>query len=342
MWFLWNNSIEWWLWVQQGATGALKYIFRAYHIGFCKHKVLDRWIQVIKYITCTTWALIVIFHLLDEKLLRINNFDNCSDRKYWNGLLTGLHKGISADNIHHDKVEKQMPFNVIMYGFDSLSRNAFIRKLPRSHEFMTKRIFWKATILWVMEHHKLSYRWIYTFWNDFFTWNFIHSMKNISKLINKFRDSPNFIKNSRRLIKKISFPLFSLKLFSSSLDTPSSSYQKHVVESKTPVPSTYTRSYSMIMRKVAMWQHSTRIYRMWAHFPIDSTGLSSNQQHITCDHFIWRYNRSWANIGICVLVIPHVIGSWWTTPLRCVNRYFLYSKYLRLKDMLTYCILYFQ
>lgn len=33
-----------------------------------------------------------------------------------------------------------MPFNVIMYGFDSLSRNAWIRKLPKTFEFMTKSL----------------------------------------------------------------------------------------------------------------------------------------------------------------------------------------------------------
>lgn len=31
-----------------------------------------------------------------------------------------------------------MPFNVIMFGLDSLSRNAWIRKLPKTYEFMTK------------------------------------------------------------------------------------------------------------------------------------------------------------------------------------------------------------
>lgn len=33
-----------------------------------------------------------------------------------------------------------MPFNVIMFGFDSLSRNAWMRKLPKSYEYMTKHL----------------------------------------------------------------------------------------------------------------------------------------------------------------------------------------------------------
>lgn len=65
-----------------------------------------------------------------------------SDRKYWNGLLTGIRKN---DTVHHDMTHQKMPYNVIMYGLDSLSRNAFIRKLPKTHEFMTKHL--KADIL---------------------------------------------------------------------------------------------------------------------------------------------------------------------------------------------------
>lgn len=36
--------------------------------------------------------------------------------------------------------KNELPFNVIMYGFDSLSRNAFIRKLPNAYEYMTKEL----------------------------------------------------------------------------------------------------------------------------------------------------------------------------------------------------------
>lgn len=36
--------------------------------------------------------------------------------------------------------EKEMPFNVIMYGFDSLSRSAWIRKLPKAYDYMIKHL----------------------------------------------------------------------------------------------------------------------------------------------------------------------------------------------------------
>lgn len=61
-----------------------------------------------------------------------------SDRKYWNGLLTGIKKTENNDVLQ--RYTKELPFNVIMFGFDSLSRNAFIRKLPKTYKFMTKHL----------------------------------------------------------------------------------------------------------------------------------------------------------------------------------------------------------
>lgn len=40
----------------------------------------------------------------------------------------------------HPKQKHEMPFNVIMFGFDSLSRNAFIRKLPKAYRYLTKTL----------------------------------------------------------------------------------------------------------------------------------------------------------------------------------------------------------
>lgn len=60
-----------------------------------------------------------------------------SNRQYWNGLLTGLRK---SDTLAQAKKAKDIPLNVIMYGFDSLSRNAFIRKLPNTYEYMVKHL----------------------------------------------------------------------------------------------------------------------------------------------------------------------------------------------------------
>lgn len=59
-------------------------------------------------------------------------------RQYWNGILTGIRKEAYEEFPPDKSVE--MPFNVIMYGFDSLSRNAWIRKLPKTYEYMTKSL----------------------------------------------------------------------------------------------------------------------------------------------------------------------------------------------------------
>lgn len=59
-----------------------------------------------------------------------------SNRQYWKGLLTGIRKEAYGNGRSDPTTE--MPFNVIMFGFDSLSRNAWIRKLPKTYQFMTK------------------------------------------------------------------------------------------------------------------------------------------------------------------------------------------------------------
>lgn len=60
------------------------------------------------------------------------------NRQYWKGLLTGIRKE-AHENAKPDTT-KEMPFNVIMYGFDSLSRNAWMRKLPKTYKYMTKNL----------------------------------------------------------------------------------------------------------------------------------------------------------------------------------------------------------
>ena len=61
-----------------------------------------------------------------------------SNRQYWKGLLTGIRK--EAHERALPEVTKELPFNVIMFGFDSLSRNAWIRKLPKSYKYMTEHL----------------------------------------------------------------------------------------------------------------------------------------------------------------------------------------------------------
>lgn len=64
--------------------------------------------------------------------------DNWTDRKFWNGLLTGIRK-INVEG-EMPKQQKELPFNVIMFGLDSLSRNAFMRKLPKTYEYLTEKL----------------------------------------------------------------------------------------------------------------------------------------------------------------------------------------------------------
>lgn len=60
------------------------------------------------------------------------------NRQYWKGLLTGIRKEAYEDA--KPDSTKEMPFNVIMFGFDSLSRNAWMRKLPKTYKYMTKNL----------------------------------------------------------------------------------------------------------------------------------------------------------------------------------------------------------
>ncbi|KAJ8921099.1 hypothetical protein NQ315_015897 [Exocentrus adspersus] len=62
-----------------------------------------------------------------------------SDKK-WSATLTGIRHekdiwyGTGWDKLPHQALN----MDVLMFGFDSLSRNAFIRKLPKSYEYLTK------------------------------------------------------------------------------------------------------------------------------------------------------------------------------------------------------------
>ncbi|XP_076269683.1 uncharacterized protein LOC143202235 isoform X2 [Rhynchophorus ferrugineus] len=68
---------------------------------------------------------------------------SCKSAEFkWSGILTG----IRIDNNIWDKTNwEEMPsnslkMNVLMFGFDSLSHNAFIRKLPKSYDYLTKML----------------------------------------------------------------------------------------------------------------------------------------------------------------------------------------------------------
>ncbi|CAG9771746.1 unnamed protein product [Ceutorhynchus assimilis] len=68
---------------------------------------------------------------------------NCqsADRK-WSATLTGLRLDNSVwDRSNWEEMNKSaLKMNVLMFGYDSLSRNAFIRKLPKTYEYLTKEL----------------------------------------------------------------------------------------------------------------------------------------------------------------------------------------------------------
>lgn len=91
-----------------------------------------------------SWVWTTIFHFYFLIGLLNYFFPYHSERKYWNGLLTGIRK-TKENNVKPKPPSEELPFNVIMFGLDSLSRNAFIRKLPRTYKYMTDEL--KADVL---------------------------------------------------------------------------------------------------------------------------------------------------------------------------------------------------
>lgn len=60
--------------------------------------------------------------------------------KKWSATLTGIRKNKDIwDGTDWSKVpDNSLKMDVLMFGFDSLSRNSFIRKLPKSYEYLTQ------------------------------------------------------------------------------------------------------------------------------------------------------------------------------------------------------------
>lgn len=80
-----------------------------------------------------------VYELIESDFVSVKCWtDEWSDRKYWNGLLTGIRKkSIGLAPLPKTVVDDGRPFNVIMFGLDSMSRNAFMRKLPRTYQYLT-------------------------------------------------------------------------------------------------------------------------------------------------------------------------------------------------------------
>ncbi|CAD7092544.1 unnamed protein product [Hermetia illucens] len=55
----------------------------------------------------------------------------------WFGIVYGIR---NIPSLHRSKKYAQPLLNVLMFGFDSLSRNAFIRKLPKTYEYLVNRL----------------------------------------------------------------------------------------------------------------------------------------------------------------------------------------------------------
>lgn len=59
-----------------------------------------------------------------------------ADGSRWSGSLAGIRKSVNLMK----KKNSARGFNVLMFGFDSLSRNAFMRKLPKSYKYLTEEL----------------------------------------------------------------------------------------------------------------------------------------------------------------------------------------------------------
>ncbi|XP_073832590.1 uncharacterized protein isoform X2 [Musca autumnalis] len=84
-------------------------------------------------------------------------FCTANDGASWFGMAYGIRDGVEKSIVHKPVPPpldanpnpmnvldplSDLPryFNVLMFGFDSLSRNAFIRKLPKTYEYLTKKL----------------------------------------------------------------------------------------------------------------------------------------------------------------------------------------------------------
>ena len=60
----------------------------------------------------------------------------------WNGVLAGIRRDdVAANRSSWGKIKTDgLPLNVIIWGFDSLSRNMFIRSLPQTYQYMKDKL----------------------------------------------------------------------------------------------------------------------------------------------------------------------------------------------------------
>lgn len=59
----------------------------------------------------------------------------------WSGIVYGLaERTVPSEQATLEAKQRPPKLNVLIYGFDSLSRNSFIRKLPKSYEYLTNQL----------------------------------------------------------------------------------------------------------------------------------------------------------------------------------------------------------
>lgn len=58
----------------------------------------------------------------------------------WRSVLAGVKYDPYVEQQHNWDTVPGLKLNVLMFGFDSLSRNTFIRKLPRTYHFIKQRL----------------------------------------------------------------------------------------------------------------------------------------------------------------------------------------------------------
>lgn len=184
-----------------------------------------------------------------------------------------------------------------MFGFDSLSRNAWIRKLPKSYEYMTKHLHADVLQGYNIVGDGTPQALIPVGSIEFSIWIFFFS--NLNEILTPI------------LCQFVSF----------SPAIPNWNCQKRVSDFPTRALWTRIQWYFSIMHDTVMWLHSTRICPTWAHFHIDWMDFKSNQPHITCDHFIWHSAVKWAETSDCVSVIHRDIKSWWIIHKRFVKHH---------------------
>lgn len=197
-----------------------------------------------------------MYELVDSDFVSVKCWtDEWSDRKYWNGLLTGIRKNsINLNPSAKHAIDDDSPLNVIMFGLDSMSRNAFMRKLPRTYQYLTE----------VLHADVLK------------GYNIVGDGTPQAIIpVCKLRDS-------HRSHTKLSnsFPFDSFWLVSLSSNCP-----KLANEWKTQQRWTFIRLYSMSTPAMGTRPLSMKTYRTLERFRIVCKAFGPSRRTITCDHF---------------------------------------------------------